>query len=433
MATKIYLRATAETTLRSPAVDAAWTVTSDLARCVARTAKSSDAMTTVTCANSDNANQNILLRQYVRQLTAGQTVTGAQAMNFQCRASEVTSASNMFTMYGVRIIANDNTTVRKTVVALQIDGTEVVQTTLTNRNNAVNSAATNYTTVEGDVLVIEIGLSGDPTSSNNHASSLRLGDAAAADLAVDDASTTDNNPFVTFTDTLTFSDDVKWTPAEDGSGNWADAKVIGIAFPLISDSTLNQWSDSQAQTLWTVALQLSDSTLNQWANELRGELHTLGQWTDDKTVQLTSPPTTPIPEDLTDNTLANWAELLFFQLDLLLSDTLTFSDTMTGERRLVTKHWTDSFGLFIDSWQFSESITFSDSINAWRSWIFTQSLTMSDASTVLLDLYEPLTDNTLANWDDTGFSKTLNAVAPPIDLPLSDDLFTEVLIVIGND
>ena len=68
------------------------------------------------------------------------------------------------------------------------------------------SAATNYTTVAGDYLVLEVGVGGDPAVGFNHESGMRFGDAAASDLPEDNTDTTDLNPWVQLTDTLTFVD-----------------------------------------------------------------------------------------------------------------------------------------------------------------------------------------------------------------------------------
>lgn len=203
MATRIYLPATASTTPISPSPDAAWEDVSILARVFARTTKVNDTLATVAFTDSNSADRDILFRQYVTPLAPGQTITGAQALKFQVRAIETTTGNNMFTALGIRIIASDGSTVRKTVLAVTRDANEASATTLTNRQFTATSAAGNYTTVDGDYLVIEIGTAGDPSGGNPHSSSLRLGDSAASDLSEDDTSTTDNNPWVELADTLT--------------------------------------------------------------------------------------------------------------------------------------------------------------------------------------------------------------------------------------
>lgn len=207
MATRLYLPATAAATGISPTPDSAWEDVSILARAVTSTSKISDAMADVALPDDgDSTSKDVLFRQYVSAaLDAGQTITGAQALKAQCRVLEFDNAGNMFFTVGIRVLAGDGTTVQKTVLAVTRDEVEVSSTALTNRQFTATSAATNYTTVANDRLVIEVGMAGDPGAAGTHASTMRLGDAAAADLLEDDLSVLDSNPWVQLTDTLTFA------------------------------------------------------------------------------------------------------------------------------------------------------------------------------------------------------------------------------------
>ena len=204
MTTRFYLPATATATPITPSADAAWEDVSLLERVTTRTAKISNSLADVAFTDSNNADRDVVFRQYIsRILTAGQTVTGSQALKAQCLVSEVAAGNNLFFTVGIRIIALDGSTVRKTVLTVTRDAVEAV-TTLVNRQFTATSAATNYTTLAGDRIVIEIGMAGDPIGNNTHSSTMRLGDSSASDLSEDDTSTTDNNPWVELTDTLTF-------------------------------------------------------------------------------------------------------------------------------------------------------------------------------------------------------------------------------------
>lgn len=203
MATRFYLRATADTTNITPTPSADWEDTSALVRSWTRTTKSGDTITTVNFADGSNANRDILFHQYISlPLTPGQTITGAQALQFVVRASEVTSNNNLFTALGVRVI--NGSTVQKTMLAVSRDDVEISFTGLVNRDLTATSAAGNYTTVLGDQLVIEIGYGGDPSGSNDHDGALSLGDSSATDLAANDTGIAANNPWVDLADTLTF-------------------------------------------------------------------------------------------------------------------------------------------------------------------------------------------------------------------------------------
>ncbi len=207
MATLFYMPATAEATPFNPTPDAAWEDTSILARAVLRTTKIADALTTVTFADSDSTDKDILFRQYVSELplTPGQTITGGQAIAAVCRVLEVSTFNNMFFTVAVRIVNLDGT-VQKTLLAPTRDDTEA-STSLLGRYLSATSAAGNYTTVTNDHLVIELGMGGDPAgaSGGDHDSSMRLGDSAASDLAFADGSSSDDNPVLQLADTLTFT------------------------------------------------------------------------------------------------------------------------------------------------------------------------------------------------------------------------------------
>ena len=203
--TRLYLPSDALATPISPTPDTAWEESTGLTRTTTPTTKRSSAMTDK--SNQDDTTQTVdwVFKQFVSdELTSGQTITGSQALKWQIRARENAAQANAFTSLGIRIIASDGTTVRKTVLAVTLDDTETV-TILTNRQFTATSAATNYTTVAGDYLVIETGMRATFLADSTRTIVLRFGDAAASDLPEDDTDTTDLNPWVQLTDTLTFA------------------------------------------------------------------------------------------------------------------------------------------------------------------------------------------------------------------------------------
>src|SRR5687767_1548151 len=134
MATRFYLPASAAATPISPTPDAAWEDITFLARALTRKRKISDSLTTVAIDDANNADRDVLFRQYVSlPLAAGQTITGSQALEAQCRVLETNLANNMFFAVGIRVIAANGTTVQKTVLAVTRDASEADATTLTNR------------------------------------------------------------------------------------------------------------------------------------------------------------------------------------------------------------------------------------------------------------------------------------------------------------
>ena len=206
MATRLYHPATALLTSISPTPESVWEDTSILARSRCSTTSIADAMATVSFGDNNAADRDVIFRQHISlPLTVGQTITGGQAIKAQFRCKERDVSCNMFLTIGIRII--NGSTVNKTVLSAARDATEADATTLTNRQFTATSAATNYTTVSGDRIVTESGMGGDPGGGSDHDSDIRYGDSAASDLAEDDTTTTDNNPWVELTDTLTFEEE----------------------------------------------------------------------------------------------------------------------------------------------------------------------------------------------------------------------------------
>lgn len=207
MATRIYLPSSGAAAI-SPAFHGDWEDTSIGARLAGVTAPVSSAMSTVEFLDSGPgslSNKDVLFRQYVVGPVSAQTIA-AQTVKWQIRAQEGNSVNNMFTAIVIRAFASNGTTLRGTLLALTRDNTEMATAALTNR--AFSATTTAVAVSDGDYLVIEIGAGGTPSGGGSgsfgqgHDSRLRIGDAAASDLAEDDSSTTDDNPWIEFADDL---------------------------------------------------------------------------------------------------------------------------------------------------------------------------------------------------------------------------------------
>lgn len=205
MATRWYFPSTGDAAI-SPAVDAAWEVEGGgtgtaFARNKLVTTKIASAMTTLTINDSNTDDQDIVMRQYVSDPIAAQTIA-AQAIELQMRVSETSASNNMFLTLGIRVVSNDGTSVRGTILAVTRDNTEAA-TSLTNRR--LTATSTEVIAQGGDRLVVEIGMGGNPLlATDQHDSSLRIGDADAADLPEDDTDTTDKNPWLEFPNNISF-------------------------------------------------------------------------------------------------------------------------------------------------------------------------------------------------------------------------------------
>jgi hypothetical protein len=201
MATRFYLPSTGTIDV-IPSFGAGWTTTGAI-RLPCFPFKKGTAMTTLSFADANNANLDALLIQYISPCMEAQTLS-SQSIALQIRALERIANNNLFTSLMVRVVSEDGTVVRGTPLALTRDTLETT-TTLVNRRLLVASSI-QVVAQEGDRLVIEIGAGGDPanTGGADHDFSFRVGDAAASDLAADDASTLDNNPYVEFGGNITF-------------------------------------------------------------------------------------------------------------------------------------------------------------------------------------------------------------------------------------
>ena len=217
MATRFYLPSSGTATV-SPTFNIGWEDTSIATRLPAFTYKKSTTMTTVSFLDADKTNRDVLFRQYITPPLVAQTIA-SQTIKFQIRGSENHTGNNMFTALHVRAVNNAGSADIGTILALTRDATEVVLTTLTNRLFSATSTA--LTVSEGDRLVFEIGTGGDPAAtSNGHDCDLRIGDAAASDLAEDDTSTLDNNPWIEFVTGVTMRFvDYKFTSISDDGAN----------------------------------------------------------------------------------------------------------------------------------------------------------------------------------------------------------------------
>lgn len=205
--TRLYLPKSALSSAISPTPDAAWEDTSILVRSKCSTTKLGDAISNVIFSDSDDTDKDILYQQWISApLTAGQTITGSQTITACCRVREDLGTNNLFFTLGIRVLASDGSTVRKTVLAVTRDDVEA-PTTIASRYYSGTSAATDYTTVSGDRLVIEFGMGGDPDAASTHDSRMSFGDSGASDLDASDGDTGTDNPWVELSDTLTFTAD----------------------------------------------------------------------------------------------------------------------------------------------------------------------------------------------------------------------------------
>ena len=249
MATRFYLPASGSAPA-SPAYDGAWDNTTDAARLPLVTTKTSTAMANAAISFSSTADVDILQRQWVSEPLAAQTIT-AQTVKLQIRGWESNSKDTQYTAICIRVVSNDGSTVRGTLVSLTRDGTEFA-TSLTNRS--WSGTCSEVTASANDRLVVELGLGGDPWGNGNaSACYISIGDDSATDLPENDTETSAYNPWLEFANDITFASagdtdalaasDIASTPAIEaatfGQVHTLDASDIAST-PALDTATFGQ-------------------------------------------------------------------------------------------------------------------------------------------------------------------------------------------------
>jgi hypothetical protein len=199
VATRFYLAST-QTADITPGYDAAWEDTSIALVRKLYNYRIGFALGTVSFGDNNATNRDVLFRQYISEPLAEQTIS-AQTLKFQIRGAHNSAGANMFTAIGVRASSRSGASITGTILSVTRDGT-VFTGTLTNRQ--FTATTTSLAVNRGDRLIIEIGTGGTPGGSADHDSDLRFGDSSTTDLSEDDTSTTDNNPWVEFPNTIIF-------------------------------------------------------------------------------------------------------------------------------------------------------------------------------------------------------------------------------------
>ena len=209
---RLYLPSTGAAAV-SPAFGAEWDITTDADRLRCVSSKISSAMANK-LANKPAANvqdQDILVRQYVSDPLAAQTISGT--VKSVVRAVESATATDARAQFLIRVVSNDGSTVRGTLLAHDTTTglvSEFSAASPTNRKfplawSAPGATLSSVACEAGDRLVIAFGCRIHASGTNARTVELRFGDAAASDLAEDETSTTDLNPWVEFSQAITLA------------------------------------------------------------------------------------------------------------------------------------------------------------------------------------------------------------------------------------
>lgn len=168
--------------------------------------KRSTAMTSIASTSSATSPETHATARFFSDPLEAQTISGT--VSGQIRCLESASAGTGTVAIGIRVITPAGT-VRGTL--LNVTGAALdYATSLTNRSIAGPSsstavALTSTAVTAGDVIEIVLGTR-DVDTNASRSYTINIGDNAGSDLAVDQSTTTANNPWVEFSQDLIFMD-----------------------------------------------------------------------------------------------------------------------------------------------------------------------------------------------------------------------------------
>jgi hypothetical protein len=200
MPTRLYLPSTGAAPI-SPSFGS-WGQTTSADRIAAVTSRISSAMTAKATAVSSSI-QTVLNRQYVYGPIAAGTISGT--VKGQLRGWESAAAMDAVSAFTARVVDSGGS-LRGTLLAITapaLSGNEYVAggTNPTNRFTPTSTAISSVDAVNGDYLVIEIGISQLATSTNRYVDQY-FGDDNASDLAENQTAVALHNPWIEFSATI---------------------------------------------------------------------------------------------------------------------------------------------------------------------------------------------------------------------------------------
>ncbi|WP_460558809.1 T9SS type A sorting domain-containing protein [Ferruginibacter profundus] len=197
--TRFYLNLNTAATL-TPAYNAGWNVTTGATRYAMNTTRDGSAITSKTSSSITGiATGRCLLDQWISDPLAAQTITGTFTGQIRYQLSSATSTTGQGFIY-LRVINADGSIATEVGSATT---TTLSATTLTNRTMIALPVGTLNITA-GQRICIDLGWSYNIVAAVNRTCTISRGSAAGTDLAVDNTTTTGNNPWVQFSQTLAF-------------------------------------------------------------------------------------------------------------------------------------------------------------------------------------------------------------------------------------
>ena len=202
MATKLYLPSTG-VALVDPAWSVSWynATSASAAKLKAVTTRIASSMVTKSMTDTDVTDRHFAFGMWVTEKLIAQAIA-AQTLTCSIKCRETSTSNNMKLHWIVRLLHDDGT-FGSSIIAFR-DQTVEVSITANSRFDTLTTNA--VTALNGDRIIIEMGLGGDPGSGASHDSSMIIGDDSATDLNAASNDTGIRNPWVNFANTLTFMD-----------------------------------------------------------------------------------------------------------------------------------------------------------------------------------------------------------------------------------
>lgn len=249
MPTRLYLPVSGAPPV-DPPVGTGWTIPSTgnpPYRTTCGTAKTNTALTDYAVTGTTNvAVQHVLCRQFVTPPLAAQTISGT--LSGVVRGLESNAGLNATIAVCVRRVNGTTGTHISDLIAVTASdatttppefGTAAATRRLQDAAEATAIPITSTAVSAGDRLVIEIGFRKNNTTASRSCT-LRFGDAAATDFALSDGLTTDLNPWVEFSGTVTFQQASSGSASVTGGGAVAAtvAKGAGASATVAGGGTV---------------------------------------------------------------------------------------------------------------------------------------------------------------------------------------------------
>lgn len=201
-ATRFYLMATTPSTV-TPTANGTWDFTSEASNLHLHPSHVGQTIATGTRIGPWTAAQKALDRYYVSPpLKGAQSISGT--VTSQIRVREFATTDNVFARMEIYVVSEDGSTVRGTLLSIADYGpnTELLDSALRNKTYADGDTLSAVSAQDRDRIVFAVGYTDSAGTTPEGQGS--YGDSNASDLPVDETTTTALNPWIEFSQSLTF-------------------------------------------------------------------------------------------------------------------------------------------------------------------------------------------------------------------------------------